>query len=65
VAVICRSCGTEIADKAIVCYRCGAPTADPPTLPKRAAPPSRMGLWVTLAVVVLGIVIYLVYFRPV
>lgn len=25
----CRSCGTEIADKAIVCYRCGAGTADP------------------------------------
>ena len=25
----CRSCGTEIADKAIVCYRCGTATADP------------------------------------
>jgi hypothetical protein len=24
----CRSCGTEIADKAIVCYRCGTATAD-------------------------------------
>ena len=27
--MICRSCGTEIADKAIVCYRCGAATTDP------------------------------------
>jgi hypothetical protein len=27
--VICRNCGTEIADKAIVCYRCGTGTADP------------------------------------
>jgi hypothetical protein len=27
--VICRQCGTEIADKAIVCYRCGRSTADP------------------------------------
>ena len=27
--MICRSCGAEIADKAIVCYRCGAPTAQP------------------------------------
>jgi hypothetical protein len=27
--MICRSCGTEIADKAIVCYRCGASTTDP------------------------------------
>jgi len=25
----CRSCGTEIAGKAIVCYRCGASTTDP------------------------------------
>ena len=27
--MICRNCGTEIADKAIVCYRCGTPTTDP------------------------------------
>jgi hypothetical protein len=27
--VICRQCGSEIADKAIVCYRCGAATTDP------------------------------------
>jgi len=37
----CRSCGTEIADKAIVCYRCGASTTDPvrkavPVKPKRS-----------------------------
>jgi hypothetical protein len=25
----CRSCGAQIADKAIVCYRCGAGTTDP------------------------------------
>jgi hypothetical protein len=25
----CRTCGTEIADKAIVCFRCGAGTTDP------------------------------------
>jgi hypothetical protein len=25
----CRTCGTEIASKAIVCYRCGAATTDP------------------------------------
>jgi hypothetical protein len=25
----CRSCGTEIADKALICFRCGAATADP------------------------------------
>jgi hypothetical protein len=50
----CRSCGTEIADKAIVCYRCGAATTDPV---RRAAPipPSRSPLLsiVTLALLVL------------
>ena len=25
----CRSCGTEIADKALICFRCGAATTDP------------------------------------
>ncbi len=27
--MLCRNCGTEIADKAIVCYRCGTGTTDP------------------------------------
>lgn len=27
--MICRQCGTEIADKAIVCYRCGTATTEP------------------------------------
>ena len=27
--MLCRNCGTEIADKAIVCYRCGTATTDP------------------------------------
>jgi hypothetical protein len=27
--MLCRQCGTEIADKAIICYRCGAGTTDP------------------------------------
>jgi hypothetical protein len=36
--MLCRSCGTEIADKAIVCFRCGAPTAAPAaTRPARRA----------------------------
>jgi hypothetical protein len=24
----CRSCGTEIADKALICYRCGTATTE-------------------------------------
>jgi uncharacterized membrane protein YvbJ len=27
--MICKQCGTEIADKAIVCYRCGTATTEP------------------------------------
>jgi hypothetical protein len=27
--MLCRHCGTEIADKAIICFRCGAGTTDP------------------------------------
>jgi hypothetical protein len=36
--MICRHCGTEIADKALICYRCGNPTADPV---RPAAAPAR------------------------
>jgi hypothetical protein len=53
--VICRACGTEIADKAIVCYRCGAPTAEPrpprPALTRGAR--ARRAVLAFLAVVVL------------
>ena len=33
--MVCRHCGTEIADKAIICYRCGAGTTDPVRQPAR------------------------------
>jgi len=26
--MICRNCGTEIADKALICYRCGTATTE-------------------------------------
>jgi len=38
--MLCRQCGTEIADKALVCYRCGAATTDPVY---KAAPIARRG----------------------
>jgi hypothetical protein len=34
----CRSCGTEIADKALVCYRCGTATTEPTVKPPSGAP---------------------------
>ena len=36
--MICRHCGTEIADKAIVCFRCGAGTTDPVRRPATVRP---------------------------
>lgn len=27
--MICKVCGTEIADKALICFRCGASTYEP------------------------------------
>ena len=34
--MICKHCGTEIADKALICYRCGNATTEP-----RIKPPSQ------------------------
>ncbi|HMC77825.1 MAG TPA: hypothetical protein VKH34_11855 [Vicinamibacterales bacterium] len=36
--MICRNCGTEIADKAIVCFRCGTGTTDPVRRPATVRP---------------------------
>ena len=47
----CRSCGTEIADKAIVCYRCGTPTAE--SIARAPAPAARAGWRVYIVVVVI------------
>jgi uncharacterized membrane protein YvbJ len=48
----CRSCGTEIADKAIVCYRCGAATTDsvrrPVPLKRRRSSILSLGVMVLL-----------------
>ncbi len=37
--MICRTCGTEIAEKALICYRCGEATTAPRLQP--LAPRSR------------------------
>jgi hypothetical protein len=49
--MICRNCGTEIADKAIVCFRCGAGTADPVRRPATVRP--RQGRLLPLVALVL------------
>jgi ABC-type nickel/cobalt efflux system permease component RcnA len=55
--MLCRQCGTEIADKAIICFRCGAGTTDPV---RKAAPVGRkrspiLSLVVLLLLLLLGL----------
>lgn len=50
--MLCRQCGTEIADKAIICYKCGTATAVPGAgaAARRAKGPMvPLWLWVILA----------------
>jgi hypothetical protein len=60
--MICRSCGTDIADKALVCYRCGAATTDPVRKPapgpskweaEPARRPHRLIPWLIVLVLIL------------
>ena len=54
--MVCRQCGTQIADKALICYRCGAATTEPRVTPpgKRAAPAARGPLVLALLVLVVA-----------
>ena len=36
--MICKYCGTEIADKALICYRCGNATTEPRIKPPAEGP---------------------------
>ena len=60
----CRSCGTEIADKALICFRCGAATTDPvrrpyvkkgPSLPLAVFGLLLTGVGIVVAVVTPGV----------
>ena len=55
--MVCRQCGTEIADKAIVCYRCGASTTDPVRQPVRLK--KRTSPWLSLVVMLLLVLLAL------
>ena len=56
----CRSCGTQIADKAIVCYRCGAATTDPVRTPAAAGKRRAPGPGLITAIVPLVVALVLV-----
>jgi hypothetical protein len=51
--VKCRSCGTEIAEKAIVCFRCGTPTDLPVAPARRPAAPRRGPAWIAIPILIL------------
>ena len=36
--MICKHCGTEIAEKALICYRCGHATTEPRIKPPAEGP---------------------------
>ena len=54
----CRTCGTEIAEKALICYRCGtatsAPRVAPPAEPRRRG---RFLLVISLLTIIIAAVV--------
>jgi hypothetical protein len=62
--MICRKCGTEIADKALVCYKCGTATTEPIYAPPTTRRPrSAATLIVSLVALVLMVVVAAVITR--
>lgn len=56
--MICKNCGTEIAEKALICYRCGTATTEakrrPAPLPKPGGVAGRLTPALALVALVLA-----------
>ncbi len=52
--MICTTCGTEIADKALICYRCGQATTEPRIKPPVPAQGRRSNVASAIALLVLA-----------
>ena len=52
----CRSCGAEIADKALICYRCGTATTEAAFKPPRPRRSSTSLVASAVAIVVLAVI---------
>ncbi len=54
--MVCRQCGTEIADKALICFRCGTATSEPRVKPPGGGrrPASRGPVALALVVLVVS-----------
>ena len=59
--MLCKHCGTEIADKALICYKCGHATTEPRVKPPADGPiferPRRSRLPMVLVLVVIALAI--------
>jgi uncharacterized membrane protein YvbJ len=62
IAVRCKKCGTEIADKALICYKCGTATTDaryqPVELRPKRTGPSPLVVALVIALLVLAAIYY-------
>jgi type VI protein secretion system component VasF len=65
--MICKHCGTEIADKALICYRCGNATTEPRIKPPSEGPlfarPRRSRLPVVIIVLIVLALLLLAWFE--
>jgi len=65
--MICKHCGTEIADKALICYRCGNATTEPRIKPPAEGPlferPRRSRLPVVIIVLIVLALLLLAWFE--
>ncbi|MGE0702419.1 MAG: hypothetical protein AB7F99_08095 [Vicinamibacterales bacterium] len=61
--MICRQCGTEIADKALICYRCGAATTEAKFKPYKPKRRSSLLLLLMLVLALVLVVLMALYFQ--
>ena len=64
--MLCKHCGTEIADKALICYRCGNATTEPRIKPPDDGPlfnrPRRSPVPMVLIVVLIVMALVAVWY---
>jgi hypothetical protein len=59
--MLCRSCGTEIADKALICYRCGTATTEAKYKPY-VKPPRRSSSTIVYVLIAILLLVLLGWF---
>jgi hypothetical protein len=59
--MICRSCGAEIADKALICYRCGTATTEAKYKPAAVRGKSKRGPMLIIVAILIAILLGLAY----